>query len=85
VNQGLIHDRVLLCLIPNFCTDDSHERDYWYSLQSSFKVFVGFRNSVKSGDFFAAFGVEVHAADRYDHAPAMQVAHYSYTLIWRIK
>jgi hypothetical protein len=24
--------------------------------------------SVKSGDFFAAFGVEVHAADRYDHA-----------------
>lgn len=25
-------------------------------------------------------GVEVHAADRYDYAPAMQVAHYSYTL-----
>ena len=25
-------------------------------------------------------GVEVHAADRYDHAPAMQVAHYVYTL-----
>jgi len=25
-------------------------------------------------------GVEVHAADRYDHAPAMQAAHYSYTL-----
>lgn len=25
-------------------------------------------------------GVELHAADRYDHAPAMQVAHYSYTL-----
>ena len=25
-------------------------------------------------------GVEVHAAARYDHAPAMQVAHYSYTL-----
>ncbi|SDY10739.1 formate-dependent phosphoribosylglycinamide formyltransferase [Acinetobacter kyonggiensis] len=25
-------------------------------------------------------GVEVHAADRYDHAPAMQIAHYSYTL-----
>ena len=25
-------------------------------------------------------GVEVHAADRYEHAPAMQVAHYSYTL-----
>jgi phosphoribosylglycinamide formyltransferase 2 len=25
-------------------------------------------------------GVEVHAADRYDDAPAMQVAHYSYTL-----
>ena len=25
-------------------------------------------------------GVEVHAADRYDHAPAMQVAHYNYTL-----
>ncbi|MBD8009734.1 formate-dependent phosphoribosylglycinamide formyltransferase [Acinetobacter pecorum] len=25
-------------------------------------------------------GVEIHAADRYDHAPAMQVAHYSYTL-----
>ncbi|WP_259234611.1 formate-dependent phosphoribosylglycinamide formyltransferase [Acinetobacter johnsonii] len=25
-------------------------------------------------------GVEVHAADRYDHAPAMQVAHYGYTL-----
>jgi phosphoribosylglycinamide formyltransferase 2 len=26
------------------------------------------------------FGVEVIAADRYDHAPAMQVAHRSYTL-----
>ncbi|KAB0624833.1 formate-dependent phosphoribosylglycinamide formyltransferase [Acinetobacter gandensis] len=25
-------------------------------------------------------GVEVHAADRYDHAPAMQVAHFSHTL-----
>ena len=25
-------------------------------------------------------GVEVHTADRYDHAPAMQVAHYQYTL-----
>ena len=25
-------------------------------------------------------GVEVHAAVRYDHAPAMQVAHYAYTL-----
>ncbi|WP_171254086.1 formate-dependent phosphoribosylglycinamide formyltransferase [Acinetobacter sp. BMW17] len=25
-------------------------------------------------------GVEVHAADRYNHAPAMQVAHYAYTL-----
>ena len=25
-------------------------------------------------------GVEVHAADRYDHAPAMQVAHYQHTL-----
>ncbi|TCB72210.1 formate-dependent phosphoribosylglycinamide formyltransferase [Acinetobacter sp. ANC 4177] len=25
-------------------------------------------------------GVEVHAADRYEHAPAMQVAHYSYAL-----
>ncbi len=25
-------------------------------------------------------GVEVHAADRYDRAPAMQVAHFSYTL-----
>lgn len=25
-------------------------------------------------------GVEIHAADRYDHAPAMQVAHYAYTL-----
>lgn len=25
-------------------------------------------------------GVEVHAADRYDDAPAMQVAHYAYTL-----
>ncbi len=25
-------------------------------------------------------GVEVHAADRYDHAPAMQVAHFAYTL-----
>lgn len=25
-------------------------------------------------------GVEVHAADRYDHAPAMQVAHYTHTL-----
>lgn len=25
-------------------------------------------------------GVEVHAADRYEHAPAMQVAHHSHTL-----
>lgn len=25
-------------------------------------------------------GAEVHAADRYDHAPAMQVAHFSYVL-----
>jgi len=25
-------------------------------------------------------GVEVHAADRYKHAPAMQVAHFSYSL-----
>lgn len=25
-------------------------------------------------------GVEVHAADRYDHAPAMQVAHHAYTI-----
>ncbi|MFI7935060.1 formate-dependent phosphoribosylglycinamide formyltransferase, partial [Acinetobacter baumannii] len=25
-------------------------------------------------------GVEVYAADRYDHAPAMQVAHFSYVL-----
>ncbi|EOQ63967.1 phosphoribosylglycinamide formyltransferase 2 [Acinetobacter calcoaceticus ANC 3811] len=25
-------------------------------------------------------GVEVHAADRYDYAPAMQVAHFSYVL-----
>ena len=25
-------------------------------------------------------GVEVHAADRYHHAPAMQVAHYAHTL-----
>lgn len=25
-------------------------------------------------------GVEVHAADRYEHAPAMQVAHYAYTV-----
>lgn len=25
-------------------------------------------------------GVEVHAADRYDHAPAMQVAHHQHTL-----
>ncbi|WP_171405362.1 formate-dependent phosphoribosylglycinamide formyltransferase [Acinetobacter radioresistens] len=25
-------------------------------------------------------GVEVHAADRYEHAPAMQVAHFSYSL-----
>lgn len=25
-------------------------------------------------------GVEVHAADRYDHAPAMQVAHFSHVL-----
>ncbi|PRQ11795.1 phosphoribosylglycinamide formyltransferase 2 [Corynebacterium sp. 13CS0277] len=25
-------------------------------------------------------GVEVHAADRYDNAPAQQVAHYAYTL-----
>ena len=25
-------------------------------------------------------GVEVHAADRYDHAPAMQIAHHAYTI-----
>lgn len=25
-------------------------------------------------------GVEVHAADRYEHAPAMQVAHFAYSL-----
>ncbi|AVH14413.1 formate-dependent phosphoribosylglycinamide formyltransferase [Acinetobacter indicus] len=25
-------------------------------------------------------GVEVHAADRYDHAPAMQVAHHAHTI-----
>lgn len=25
-------------------------------------------------------GVEVHAADRYEHAPAMQVAHYAYCI-----
>lgn len=25
-------------------------------------------------------GVEVHAADRYDHAPAMQVAHHTHTI-----
>ncbi len=25
-------------------------------------------------------GVEVHAADRYEHAPAMQVAHHAYTV-----
>ncbi|RAV24414.1 phosphoribosylglycinamide formyltransferase 2, partial [Staphylococcus warneri] len=25
-------------------------------------------------------GVEVHAADRYENAPAMQVAHFSYAL-----
>jgi phosphoribosylglycinamide formyltransferase 2 len=29
---------------------------------------------------FQRFGVEVIAVDRYDHAPAMQVAHRSYTL-----
>ena len=29
---------------------------------------------------FQRFGVEVIAIDRYDHAPAMQVAHRSYTL-----
>ncbi len=30
--------------------------------------------------FLQRLGVEVHAADRYDHAPAMQVAHQSHTL-----
>jgi phosphoribosylglycinamide formyltransferase 2 len=29
---------------------------------------------------FQRFGVEVIAVDRYDHAPAMQVAHRSYTI-----
>src|SRR6267378_2975767 len=29
---------------------------------------------------FQRFGVEVIAVDRYDHAPAMQVAHRSYAL-----
>ncbi|WP_122819612.1 formate-dependent phosphoribosylglycinamide formyltransferase [Varibaculum vaginae] len=29
---------------------------------------------------FTRLGVEVHAADRYQNAPAQQVAHYSYTL-----
>lgn len=52
-------------------------------LQSSaFKVLL-----LGSGEFgkevvisLQRLGVEVHAADRYDHAPAMQVAHYAYTL-----
>lgn len=65
------------------CMDDSHERHDWYSLQSSaFKVLL-----LGSGELgkevvisLQRLGVEVHAADRYDHAPAMQVAHYSYTL-----
>src|SRR5689334_24256520 len=29
---------------------------------------------------FQRYGVEVIAVDRYDHAPAMQVAHRSYTI-----
>jgi len=29
---------------------------------------------------FQRYGVEVVAVDRYDHAPAMQVAHRSYTI-----
>ena len=29
---------------------------------------------------FTRLGVEVHAADRYQNAPAQQVAHYSYVL-----
>lgn len=29
---------------------------------------------------FQRLGVEVHAADRYQYAPAQQVAHYYYTL-----
>ena len=29
---------------------------------------------------FQRLGVEVHAADRYEHAPAHQVAHHAYVL-----
>ncbi|GAA1471564.1 formate-dependent phosphoribosylglycinamide formyltransferase [Corynebacterium felinum] len=29
---------------------------------------------------FQRLGVEVHAVDRYEHAPAQQVAHFSYTI-----
>src|SRR2546421_12822141 len=30
---------------------------------------------------FQRYGIEVIAVDRYDHAPAMQVAHRSYTIL----
>lgn len=70
-------------LKAQFSKDDVYERDYWYSLQSSaFKVLL-----LGSGELgkevvisLQRLGVEVHAADRYDRAPAMQVAHFSYTL-----
>lgn len=84
MNLSLIHTRVLLCLRTLLLA--------WMirmsvtigtPLQSSaFKVLL-----LGSGELgkevvisLQRLGVEVHAADRYDHAPAMQVAHYSYTL-----
>lgn len=84
MNVSLIHARVLLCLRTLLLA--------WMirmsvtigtPLQSSaFKVLL-----LGSGELgkevvisLQRLGVEVHAADRYDHAPAMQVAHYSYTL-----
>lgn len=84
MNLSLIHARVLLCLRTLLLA--------WMirmsvtigtPLQSSaFKVLL-----LGSGELgkevvisLQRLGVEVHAADRYDHAPAMQVAHYSYTL-----
>jgi formate-dependent phosphoribosylglycinamide formyltransferase (GAR transformylase) len=75
-------------LKPNFCTDDSHERDYWYSLQSSaFKVLL-----LGSGELgkevvisLQRLGVEVHAADRYDHAPQCKLHIILIRSIWRIQ
>jgi len=84
VNQGVNLVKVLLCLKALLLA--------WMirmsvtigtPLQSSaFKVLL-----LGSGELgkevvisLQRLGVEVHAADRYDHAPAMQVAHYSYTL-----